>query len=219
MKQIRNRRKQVGVALLSAVISPVIIAAALMALFDFGTMKVMAARLFEAGPAYAETAPDPAASAKAFLAAYPVFMHPRCVNCHPAGDAPLQGDEGRPHAMNVKRGPAGMGKNAMQCSNCHPAANPVGAHMPPGGPGWQLPPEDMPMIFEKRSPHDLCLQLKDPAKNGNRTPMETVEHVRTAPLVLWGWSPGDGRRLVPQPHDIFVKYMTEWAEKGAACPD
>jgi hypothetical protein len=42
--------------------------------------------------------------------------------------------------------------------------------MPPGDPDWHLPPEDMPMIFEKKTPRDLCSQLKDPAQNGNRTP-------------------------------------------------
>ena len=218
-RSVDPRGIQTGAAIMIAAIYPVIIAAALMALFGLGTMKTMAAGLFGAAPAYADAAQDSTASARAFLAAYPVFLNPRCVNCHPAGNAPLQGDDGRPHAMNVKRGAAGMGKNAMQCTNCHQAANPAGAHMPPGGPGWQLPPEDEPMIFEKRSPHDLCVQLKDPAKNGNRTPMQVVEHVRTAPLVLWGWSPGEGRKVVPLPHDAFVKYMTEWAQKGAACPD
>ncbi|HEX9129149.1 MAG TPA: hypothetical protein VF850_08315 [Gemmatimonadaceae bacterium] len=28
---------------------------------------------------------------EAFRAAYTVLMHPRCMNCHPAGQAPLQG--------------------------------------------------------------------------------------------------------------------------------
>jgi hypothetical protein len=28
-------------------------------------------------------------SAQAFIKAYRVFMHPRCMNCHPVGDAPL----------------------------------------------------------------------------------------------------------------------------------
>src|SRR2546428_9932466 len=36
---------------------------------------------------------DDAGSRAAFLAAYPVFMHPRCLNCHPRGDAPLQGED------------------------------------------------------------------------------------------------------------------------------
>lgn len=168
---------------------------------------------------YAQTSDDRAASAKAFLAASQVFFHPRCLNCHPSGDAPLQGDQSRPHDMKVKRGPGGMGKNAVHCSNCHQGTNLPGAHMPPGGPGWQLPPADMPMVFEKRTPRELCLQFKDPAQNGNRTPKEVVEHVREAPLVLWGWNPGAGRTPVPIPHEVFVKSMTEWLEKGAACPD
>jgi len=169
--------------------------------------------------AYPQTPEDRTASAKAFLAASQVFFNPRCVNCHPKGDAPLQGDAGRPHTMDVKRGPDGMGKNAMLCTNCHQTANLPGAHMPPGDPGWLMPPEDMPMIFEGRTPHELCLQLKDPAQNGKRTPKEVVEHVRTTTVVLWGWEPGDGRTPVPMPHEIFVKDMTEWAELGAACPD
>src|SRR5262249_58451043 len=36
---------------------------------------------------------DPARARNAFTKAYPVFMHPRCQNCHPAGDTPLQGDD------------------------------------------------------------------------------------------------------------------------------
>jgi hypothetical protein len=90
--------------------------------------------------------------------------------------------------------------------------------MPPGDPDWHLPPEDMPMIFEKKTPRDLCSQLKDPAQNGNRTPKEIVEHLRTS-LVLWGWNPGEGRTAIPMPHDVFMKHMTEWVEKGATCPE
>ncbi len=77
--------------------------------------------------AYAQTAADAAASARAFVKASQVFFHPRCVNCHPAGDAPLQGDESRPHAMNVKRGPDGQGTKGVRCSNCHQTKNLPGA--------------------------------------------------------------------------------------------
>jgi hypothetical protein len=90
--------------------------------------------------------------------------------------------------------------------------------MPPGDPDWHLPPENMPMVFEKRTPRELCLQLKDPARNGNMTPKEVLEHLQTS-LVLWGWNPGEGRTPVPMPHEVFAKHMTEWVEKGAACPD
>ncbi|HTD41348.1 MAG TPA: hypothetical protein VK671_12055, partial [Mucilaginibacter sp.] len=35
---------------------------------------------------------DSVGSVKAFMSVYKVLMSPRCMNCHPAGDVPLQGD-------------------------------------------------------------------------------------------------------------------------------
>ena len=58
-------------------------------------------------------------SAEAFKEAYKVLMHPRCMNCHPSGDAPLQGDDSHIHAQNVTRGKDGKGVYAMKCSNCN----------------------------------------------------------------------------------------------------
>lgn len=164
-------------------------------------------------------ASDPAASANAFVKASQVFLNPRCVNCHPAGDRPLVGDTMRTHPMHVVRGPEGIGKNGVWCSTCHQDRNLSGANLPPGAPGWQLPPADMPMVFENRTPGQLCRQMKDPAQNGGRSPEEVLDHVREAPLVLWGWHPGEGRTPVPMSHKEFVKYMTTWVEKGAACPE
>ncbi len=111
-----------------------------------------------------------------------------------------------------------MGENGVWCSTCHQTANLRGPHMPPGAPGWQLPTRDMPMVFEGETPRELCLHFKDPAKNGGRTLEEVLEHVQTAPLVLWGWNPGEGRAPVPIPHREFVKDMAEWIKKGAVCP-
>ncbi len=201
MKQEGDGQKRLEGVLMSILISSLFFAAA-----------------YVQGIAYAQAKRDDTASARAFVMASQVFLHPRCINCHPAGDAPLQGDESRPHAMNVKRGPEGQGTKGLRCSNCHQTRNLPGAHMPPGDPDWQLPPKNMPMVFEKKTPRELCLQLKDPTQNGNRTPKEIVEHLRTS-LVLWGWNPGEGRTPIPMPHEEFVKNMTEWVEKGATCPE
>src|ERR687883_476581 len=51
----------------------------------------------------------------AFLDVYKVLMHPRCLNCHPPGDVPLQGDDSHLHIQNVKRGEDGKGKYALKC--------------------------------------------------------------------------------------------------------
>ena len=49
-------------------------------------------------PSSFATVADPAARSRAlFTEAAKVIMNPRCVNCHPAGDGPLQGDHQRPH--------------------------------------------------------------------------------------------------------------------------
>jgi hypothetical protein len=162
---------------------------------------------------------DAVASREAFLAAYKVFMHPRCLNCHPAGDAPLQGDDSHPHAQSVKRGKDGKGKYALKCANCHQDANLPGENMPPGNPNWHLPTAEAPLVFQGKSPAELARQLKDPKQNGGKTLEQLIEHVAEDKLVGWGWDPGDGRGKPPLTRDEFVKKVREWVEKGAAVPE
>jgi mono/diheme cytochrome c family protein len=178
---------------------------------------------------------DDAGARAAFLEAYKVFMHPRCVNCHPAGDAPLQGEESRPHTFfRLRRGTDGQGVFAVKCSNCHQAQNQAGPHLPPGAsyplkdgvedlahrgePRWRLPAASTPMVFEKRTPGQLCRQLLDKSKNGGLTPGQLVDHVAHDPLVLWGWNPGEGRSTPPLSHADFLQRIKDWVDKGCACP-
>lgn len=162
---------------------------------------------------------DAAKSRAAFLAALPVFRHPRCLNCHSNGDFPRQGDDGHPHAQNVKRGVDGKGKYAEKCSACHQEHNTPGANMPPGAPSWHLPPAATPMIWEGKTPHEICDQLKDPKRNGGKTIGQIVEHVTSDKLVMWGWDPGEGRSPPPISHEEFARRMEEWARYGAVSPE
>lgn len=162
--------------------------------------------------------PDTAASSQAFLQVYRVFTSPRCQNCHPAGDAPLQGDDSHVHMQNVKRGKDGHGVSAMRCDTCHQAANLPGDHMPPGNPRWSLPNPRQKMVFVARSAPDLCRQIKNPKENGNRTLEQLYDHVAHDGLVGWGWNPGDGRTLPPLTREETAKQMRIWIDGGAACP-
>lgn len=161
---------------------------------------------------------DAAAAQAAFNRAWTVFDSPRCRNCHPSGDAPLQGDDGHVHIQDVKRGSDGKGVYGMKCSTCHQAANLPGANMPPGNPKWSLPPANMKMVIQGETAGQFCRQLKDPAKNGHRTLAQIIEHVSSDDLVGWGWNPGDGRTLPPLDRPEFVAAMKAWVDNGAACP-
>src|SRR5947209_6897146 len=64
-----------------------------------------------------------ARSAAIFTELGKVLTHPRCVNCHPAGERPRQADVSRPHQPPVWRGVDGYGLPAMRCPICHQRAN------------------------------------------------------------------------------------------------
>src|SRR3979411_3263143 len=102
---------------------------------------------------------------KAFMDVYKVLMSPRCMNCHPAGDVPLQGDDSHLHMMFPKRGQDGKGLYAMKCANCHQPENTAGEHTPPGNRNWHLPPANMKLIFQGRTPNQLAKQLINPKQN------------------------------------------------------
>ena len=161
---------------------------------------------------------DAAAAQAAFNRAWTVFDSPRCRNCHPSGDAPLQGDDSHVHIQDVKRGATGKGVYGMKCNTCHQATNLLGANMPPGNPHWHLPPAEMKMVIQGETAGQFCRQLKDPEKNGMRTLAQIIEHVASDDLVGWGWNPGDGRTLPPLTRPEFVAAMKAWVDNGAACP-
>jgi cytochrome c5 len=162
--------------------------------------------------------PDANVSREAFLQVYKVFTSPRCQNCHPTGDAPLQGDDSHVHTQYVKRGRDGHGVYGMRCDTCHQAANLPGEHMPPGNPKWSLPSPEHKMVFVGRSPAELCRQLKDPKQTGGRSLQQLFDHVSSDDLVGWAWDPGMGRTLPPLSRADTVAQMKIWIEGGAACP-
>ena len=154
----------------------------------------------------------------AFQDVYEVLQHPRCLNCHPSGDAPLQTDASTPHAMNITRASTDAG---LQCAACHQVQNSEAYGVdagPPGAPNWHLPEKEMPLIFEGRTVSELCMQLKEPSQNGHKTLDQLYLHVAHDPLVLWGWEPGGDRTKPQLSHEKFARQFKTWVDAGAPCP-
>jgi hypothetical protein len=164
---------------------------------------------------------SPEAGLAAFETVRSVLQHPRCQNCHPAGDTPLQGDEGRPHRQNIQRGPDGRGMVGARCTTCHGPVNPpetYGTNIPPGiASGWRMPKPDERLVFVGVAPGALCEQIKDPAHNGGKDMTALRVHLDD-PLVVWGWAPGNGRAPIPVPREAFLAAWETWAAAGAPCP-
>jgi hypothetical protein len=150
-----------------------------------------------------------------FLGIAEVLQSPRCMNCHPAGEAPLQTDQSKPHKQNIKRIFSSLGGS---CATCHQEAPLPEANTPPGAPHWSMPPEATPMVFQGKSPAQLCADLKDFSKNGNRSLTMLRDHVNTDALVLWAFNPGGTRTLPPVNHTTFIARFDAWIAQGAQCP-
>jgi hypothetical protein len=154
-------------------------------------------------------------SAALFTELGKVLTHPRCVNCHPAGDRPRQGEQGRLHQPPVVRGADGHGIATMRCSICHQAAN-FDPGRVPGHPEWHLAPREM--AWEGKTLGDICAQIKDRERNGGRSPEDLVHHIGTDTLVGWAWAPGFGRRPAPGTQKQAGALVEAWVKTGAACP-
>jgi hypothetical protein len=157
-----------------------------------------------------------ARSAALFVEAGKVLTHPRCVNCHPAGDRPRQGDDRRLHQPPVERGADGFGLPAMRCPICHQQANFEPGRVP-GDPAWHLAPREMG--WEGKTLGQICAQIKDPARNGGRSLDDIVHHVGTDHLVGWAWAPGADRRPAPGTQTQAGTLLEAWVKTGAVCPN
>jgi cytochrome c5 len=180
--------------------------------------------------AVSETAPDALASVESFSSIDDtaarsaaiftelgkVLTHPRCLNCHPAGDRPRQGDMARLHQPPVERGVDGFGLPAMRCPICHLQANFDAAGVP-GNPIWHLAPRDMG--WEGKTLQEICIQIKDPARNGNRSVDALIEHIGEDHLVGWAWAPGYGRQPAPGTQKQAGALVEAWVKTGAECPN
>lgn len=149
-----------------------------------------------------------------------VIAHPRCVNCHPASDLPLQGMSMKPHQPPVVRGAANMGAPGLQCTTCHGEKNTplvtTSIRSIPGHPQWHLAPIEM--AWEGKSLGQICEQIKDPARNGGKDLAALHEHMAHDSLVGWGWDPGDGREPAPGTQAVFGEIIKAWIDTGAVCP-
>jgi hypothetical protein len=170
--------------------------------------------------AFSTIADERARSAALFTEAAKVIQSPRCMNCHPAKRQPTQGDDLHAHVPSMHAGPGNHGVPGLPCKSCHRNANAAtlasSVASIPGHSHWGLAPASM--AWQGKSPREICLQLKDSARNGGRSLSQIHEHMATDSLVGWAWRPGAGRSPAPGTQVQFGALIEAWISTGAQCP-
>lgn len=163
----------------------------------------------------------PTRSKALFQEASWVLTHPRCMNCHPATRTPTQGEDMHAHVPVITAVESAMGPAGLACSACHGPENRavLGSRLKtvPGNSHWSLAPESM--AWQGLSVGEICRQLKDPSRNGERSLADIVHHLSEDHLVGWAWNPGEGRSPAPGTQQVFGALIAAWIDTGAACPD
>jgi len=149
-----------------------------------------------------------------------VITHKRCINCHPSGDRPKQGEDSHTHYFNVQRGKDGHGAAALKCETCHQKENNLNSGVP-GAPHWHLAPRSM--AWEGLNRIEIAQVILDRTKNGGKSLEEIVKHMTEDDLVLWAWNPGSDqsgnpREKPPVSKEEFIEAVKTWAAAGAVIP-
>jgi hypothetical protein len=181
----------------------------------FTSASLASAEDLRAPEAFASIANQAERSRALFTEASRVLQHPRCLNCHPVGERPTQGNDRHPHSPLVVRGPDDKGAIGLRCSTCHQSANyePSGV---PGHPQWHVASKSM--AWQTKAVGQICQQIKDPKRNGGKTLAAIQEHMARDSLVGWAWAPGGNREPAPGTQAQLGALIAAWIESGAACP-
>lgn len=150
-----------------------------------------------------------------------VIVHKRCVNCHPSGNRPHQGEDSHLHRFEVQRGDDGHGVAALTCNTCHQEENNDASGVP-GAPHWHLAPRSMG--WEGMNRVEIAQAMTDPARNGGRSIEEIETHLTEDPLVLWVFEPGvdnEGtpREKPPISKEEYIAAVKAWVAAGAPIPE
>jgi hypothetical protein len=171
----------------------------------------------------AEGSVTKAAGLDAWSRIYEVTSHPRCSNCHvgennrPMWSGPTYG-KARPHGMNIIAGESRIGAETLLCSTCHAyreGVNDVPHAAPQVAMNWQLAPVEAEWFG--KSSDEICNQLRDPDRNGDRDLIELAQHLDHDLILHWAWTPGGGREAAPYSLQEHIDDLLEWGVAGFPC--
>ena len=86
----------------------------------------------------------------------------------------------------------------------------------PGHPEWHLAPREM--AWEGKTLREICEQIKDPARNGNRKVEDLIHHIGDGHAGRLGLGAGLRPHPAPGTQKNAGALVEAWVKTGAACP-
>lgn len=200
---------------------PIVVSASI-AMFAVWTMQSFAEDKTQSIPVLGSV--ERSEGLEAWSRIYEVASHPRCANCHTGeSDVPMWSGPSygitKPHGMRIRAGASRIGAEFLTCATCHSVSElPQNiAHAAPRvGASWRLAPVDADWFG--RSSEEICAQLRDPKKNGNRDYIALADHLGHDVILHWAWSPGPDREPAPYSLKVHTNDMYVWGAAGQPCP-
>jgi len=157
---------------------------------------------------------------------YEVTSHPRCSNCHTgASDRPMWSGPSygktRAHGMNIRAGESRMGVEYVPCATCHvtnqntSSTNETPHTAPQVAAPWRLAPIEADWFG--KSSDEVCMQLRDPERNGDRTMEDLAAHLDHDLILHWAWDPGGDREPAPYNLKDHISDILTWGSAGFPC--
>lgn len=84
------------------------------------------------------------------------------------------------------------------------------------GAAWQLAPVEADWFGQ--SSEEICAQLRDLERNGNRDYQALAKHLGHDVILHWAWSSGPGPEPAPFSLADHVMDMPLWGAAGQLCP-
>ena len=80
---------------------------------------------------------------------------------------------------------------------------------------WRLAPVEAEWFG--KSSVEVCNQLRDPERNGDRGYLELAQHLDHDLILHWAWNPGGGREPAPYSLQEHVNDVLVWGVAGMPC--
>ena len=82
---------------------------------------------------------------------------------------------------------------------------------------WQLAPVEADWFG--RSSVEICEQLRDPERNGDRDMLALAQHLDHDLILHWAWAPGGTREPAPYSLQEHINDILVWGTAGFPCPE